>query len=262
MNDKAVTETSMDASGNGDDILVTIVIPAKNEAENLDFLVDEIAEAFAGKVFEIIVVDDGSTDNTADVLGDKRANGAHWLRHICHETSCGQSASVRTGMRHAKGRYIATIDGDGENNPAYLPIMVDMLEAEAPRVGIVAGQRLGRKASAFKRFASRFANKVRGGILKDGTRDSGCGLKALPKSVFEALPYFDAWHRFLPALVIREGFEVRHLDVQDRQRRHGTSKYGIWDRAWVGLVDLMGVWWLRKRRKSVPVVSEVTRNVG
>ncbi|MBD8889946.1 glycosyltransferase family 2 protein [Roseibium litorale] len=236
-------------------LAVTVVVPAKDEAENLPILLDEIREALTGRSFEVIVVDDGSGDNTGEVLVAYQAANP-WLRVFRHETACGQSCAVRTGVLNARGDIVATIDGDGENNPAYIPELLDALAAGGPDVALAAGQRLGRKASLAKRYASKFANKLRGAILKDKTRDSGCGLKALRREVFLQLPYFDSWHRFLPALVIREGYDVVHVDVLDRQRRHGTSKYGIFDRALVGVLDLFGVWWLLRRRKRIARVRQ------
>lgn len=238
-------------------LAVTVVVPAKDEAQNLPILLDEIEVALAGRKFEVIVIDDGSSDGTDIVLQDYAATH-DWLRPVRHELSCGQSCAVRTGVQHARGDIVATIDGDGENDPAYIPQLLDALQAAGASTALAAGQRLGRKASLAKRYASRFANRLRGAILKDKTRDSGCGLKALRREVFLQLPYFDSWHRFLPALVIREGFDVVHIDVQDRQRRHGTSKYGIFDRALVGVLDLFGVWWLRRRRKKIPTVRPLT----
>jgi len=149
------------------------------------------------------------------------------------------------------------MDGDGQNDPAYLPKMVERLAKGGPKLGIVAGQRQKRTDSGLKRLASRFANRLRGAILKDGTADSGCGLKAVHRDIFLRLPYFDGWHRYLPALVIREGYDVAHLDVVDRKRRHGASKYGILDRGLVGILDLFGVWWLRRRIKRIPEVTEI-----
>lgn len=238
-------------------LAVTVVVPAKDEAQNLPILLDEIEAALRGRRFEVIVVDDGSTDGTDIVLQDY-ASTHDWLRPLRHDTSCGQSCAVRTGVLNARGDVVATIDGDGENDPAYIPALLDSLDQAGPSVALAAGQRLGRKASTAKRYASKFANKIRGAILRDNTRDSGCGLKALRREVFLQIPYFDSWHRFLPALVIREGFGVVHIDVQDRQRRHGTSKYGIFDRALVGVLDLFGVWWLRRRRKKIPTVRALT----
>jgi dolichol-phosphate mannosyltransferase len=159
-------------------------------------------------------------------------------------------------MKAARAPVIVTIDGDGQNDPAFMPQLVDMLERGAPRIGLVAGQRVGRKASAFKRFQSRFANRVRGAILRDGTRDSGCGLKCFPRDVGLALPYFDGLHRFLPALIRREGRDIGYVDVIDRPRAHGVSNYGFWDRLWIGILDLAGVWWLIRRRKRIPEISE------
>ncbi|MBN9670411.1 glycosyltransferase family 2 protein [Roseibium aggregatum] len=238
-------------------LAVTVVVPAKDEAQNLPILLDEIEAALQGRGFEVIVVDDGSTDGTDIVLQDY-ASTHDWLRPFRHDKSCGQSCAVRTGLQNARGDVVATIDGDGENNPVYIAELLDALNSSGPSVALAAGQRLGRKASLGKRYASKFANKIRGAILKDNTRDSGCGLKALRREVFLQLPYFDSWHRFLPALVIREGYGVVHIDVQDRQRRHGTSKYGIFDRALIGVWDLFGVWWLRRRRKNIPSVRPLT----
>lgn len=236
---------------------ISVVVPARDEAENLPLLIEEIAAALGQAPFEVIIVDDGSRDATPKVLAALRAEGRPWLRHLRHRESCGQSASVRTGLLAARGEIVCTLDGDGQNDPAYLPALVAALRQAGPNCGLAQGQRTKRTDSPFKRLASRIANAVRGAMLADGTRDSGCGLKALPRHVFLRLPYFDSWHRFIPALVIREGFTVTHVDVTDRQRRHGKSKYGIWDRFWVGVVDLLGVYWLRRRRRRVPVVEEV-----
>ncbi|MBN9024932.1 MULTISPECIES: glycosyltransferase family 2 protein [Kaistia] len=235
---------------------VSVVIPCKNEAENLPELIGEIAAALAGRNFEIIVVDDGSTDATPAVIRDLMRDRP-WLRSMRDTRSSGQSAAVRTGLLAARGDVVLTIDGDGQNNPEFMPAMLDALEQGGPRTALVAGQRLKRTDSGAKRMASRFANRLRGSILKDGTRDSGCGLKAVRREVFLLFPYFDGWHRYLPALTIREGYKVAHVDVVDRNRRHGTSKYGILDRALVGALDLFGVWWLIRRRKNLPAPTEV-----
>lgn len=239
------------------DLSVSVIVPAKNEAENLRSLVREIAEALVDYDHEILVVDDGSDDHTDGVLKElEQALGS--LRHIRHSTSAGQSAAVRSGLLHATGSLILTIDGDGENNPIYFREMIVKMQEAGPKTALVAGQRLGRKASLAKRLASKAANKLRGSLLGDGVRDSGCGLKCVRRSVFLTLPYFDGWHRYLPALVLREGYEIAVIDVVDRNRRHGVSKYGIFDRAFVGILDLFGVWWLRRRRKSIPAVHEVS----
>ncbi len=236
---------------------VSVVVPVRNEAGNISPLVAEIEAALAGRAFEIVYVNDGSKDTThAELLA--LAAKRTWLRQIRHEQSCGQSAALRTGVTMARAPIVVTIDGDGQNDPAFIPALVDALEKGAPRLGLVAGQRVGRKASGYKRMQSRIANAVRSAVLKDGTRDTGCGLKAFPRDLFLSLPYFDALHRFLPALVRREGFEVGYVDVVDRQRGHGVSNYGLWDRLWVGILDLGGVWWLIRRKKRVPRYEEVT----
>jgi len=234
---------------------VSVIVPCRDEAENMPALIDEIEMALADAQFEAIVVDDGSTDGSAGVLATL-AETRPWLRHIRHTQPCGQSATVRTGLLAAKGEIVATIDGDGQNNPIYLATLTARLVEGGGTLGIVAGQRQRRTDSGLKRLASRMANGLRGAILKDGTADSGCGLKALRRETFLLLPYFDGWHRYLPALAIREGYQVAHIDVVDRERRHGASKYGIIDRAIVGILDLFGVWWLLRRRKRIPDVME------
>jgi dolichol-phosphate mannosyltransferase len=236
---------------------LSVVVPVRNEAGNIAPLVAEIASALQGHAFEIVYVNDGSSDATERELRGLMAQHP-WLRQIRHEISCGQSAAIRTGVTMARAPVVATLDGDGQNDPAFLPKLVAVLEDGAPRVGLVAGQRVGRKATGFKRLQSRIANGVRGAVLKDGTRDTGCGLKAFRRDLFLSLPYFDGLHRFLPALVRREGFNVGYVDVIDRPRRHGTSNYGFWDRLWIGIVDLFGVWWLIQRKKRVPQSQEVT----
>ena len=236
---------------------LSVVVPVRNEAENVGPLADEIAAALTGRwPFEVVYVNDGSSDDTEAVLTDLIATRP-WLRQIKHATSCGQSAAVRTGVAAARAPVIATLDGDGQNDPSFIPALLHALEAGAPRIGLVAGQRIGRRASGFKRFQSRVANKVRGAILRDGTRDTGCGLKAFRRDVFLNLPYFDGLHRFLPALFKREGCDIGYVDVIDRPRRHGVSNYGFFDRLWVGILDLFGVWWLIRRRKRVPQATEV-----
>lgn len=236
--------------------MISIVIPCRNEADNLAFLLDEVEAAMHGVEHEVLVVDDGSTDGTAAVLsGRMRAGGR--LRHIRHDRSAGQSAAVRSGVFAARGSIVVTMDGDGQNDPAYLPKLAEALTKAGPAAGIAAGQRLKRTDSKLKQLSSRFANWLRGSLLKDETRDSGCGLKAIRTELFRQLPYFDGWHRFLPALVKREGYGVVHIDVVDRERRHGKSNYGIFDRGLRGALDLFGVWWLRRRRRTLPQVQEI-----
>jgi dolichol-phosphate mannosyltransferase len=238
---------------------VSIVVPVRNEADNIAPLVDEIAAALDKNLaFELIYVNDGSTDRTEAELTRLMASRP-WLRQIRHETSCGQSAAVSSGVIHARAGIVVTLDGDGQNDPAFIPALLEAM-IKAPHIGLVAGQRVGRQATGFKKFQSRVANAVRSVVLRDGTRDTGCGLKAFRRDLFLRLPYFDGLHRFLPALVRREGYAIGYVDVVDRPRRAGTSKYGMWDRLWIGILDLLGVWWLIRRRRHIPQVSEVKRN--
>ena len=235
---------------------VSVVVPVRNEVDNVAPLVTEIAAALEGHwPFEVVYVNDGSTDGTEAELQRLMALYS-WLRRVRHKQSCGQSAAVRTGAAAARAPIVVTLDGDGQNNPTFLPAMIRALETGQPGVGLVAGQRVGRKATGFKKLQSRIANAVRSAVLRDGTRDTGCGLKAFRRDVFLALPYFDGLHRFLPALVKREGFTIGYIDVVDRPRQGGVSNYGLWDRLWVGILDLAGVWWLIRRKKRVPEILE------
>jgi dolichol-phosphate mannosyltransferase len=234
-----------------------VVVPVRNEAGNIAPLVAEIAAAMHGRAFEIVYVNDGSTDATEAELRGLMAERPY-LRQVRHRQSCGQSAAVRSGVAAARAAVVATLDGDGQNDPAFIPALLAALEAGGPRIGLVAGQRTGRKATGFKKLQSRIANGVRKAVLKDGTRDTGCGLKVFRRELFLSLPYFDGLHRFLPALVRREGFDIGYVDVVDRPRAHGTSNYGFWDRLWVGILDLAGVWWLIRRKKRVPQSEEIT----
>jgi len=235
---------------------ISVVVPVRNEEANIAPLVAEIAAALEGQwPFEIVYVNDGSSDGTEAEL--RRLMALYpWLRRVRHKQSCGQSAAVRTGVAAARAPIVVTLDGDGQNDPSFLPAMIRALEAGAPRVGLVAGQRVGRKATGFKKLQSRIANAVRNAVLRDGTRDTGCGLKAFRRDMFLGLPYFDGLHRFLPALVRRDGYDIGYVDVRDRPRHSGVSNYGFWDRLWIGILDLAGVWWLIRRKKRVPEIME------
>jgi dolichol-phosphate mannosyltransferase len=238
-------------------IAVSVVVPVRNEAENIAPVIAEIAAALDGRWnYEIIYVNDGSTDATPERLASAMKNRSN-LREVRHAVSSGQSAAVRSGVRAARGAIVATLDGDGQNNPAFLPALISAIEEGGERTGLVAGQRVGRKDTGFKKIQSRIANGVRKAILHDGTRDTGCGLKAFRREVFLAMPYFDGLHRFLPALVRREGYNIAYVDVIDRPRHSGVSNYGFFDRLWIGIMDLAGVWWLIRRKKPTPVATEV-----
>ena len=235
----------------------SIVIPSKDEAESLPELLKEISTAFPDESFEVIVIDDGSTDGTAAVL--KQLAEVHpFLRHLVHAQCYGKSAAILTGVRAARAPLIATLDGDGQNDPRYLPALLALI-AE-PGVGLAAGQRIKHAHSQAKRIGSRLANRLRAWLLHDNTRDTACGLKAFRRDVFLRLPYFDTMHRFLPTLAQLDGFAIRHLDVVDRRRLHGRSKYGVIDRAIAGFFDLLGVCWLRKRRGRVVQAKEIYAN--
>jgi len=225
----------------------TVVVPMRDEAGNVALLAREIDAACTPHgPFEAVFVDDGSTDGTAAAIA---AAAFPWLRSVRHETACGQSAAIRSGVLAARAPVVCTIDGDGQNPPAEIPRLVAPLLAGTPGLGLVAGQRPRRHAGPARRAASWLANRLRAALLGDATRDSACGLKAFPRELFLALPYFDHMHRYLPALVLREGREVMRLDVADRPRRAGRSKYTIAGRAFAGILDLPGVWWLMRRRR-------------
>lgn len=230
---------------------LSIVIPAKNESENIITLVEDIDRALAAHApFEIIVVDDCSTDNSVAVLMARAQTMPH-LRVVRHDRSGGQSAAVHSGVKAARAQIILTLDGDGQNPPEELPkLAAPLLGDTTGRIGLVAGQRVDRQDTWSKKVASKFANRLRGWILQDGTRDTGCGLKAFRRQAFLDLPYFDHMHRYLPALFTRDGWTVAHVDVSHRQRGAGRSNYSNLQRALVGVVDLVGVAWLLRRRKK------------
>ncbi|BAE53009.1 glycosyltransferase family 2 protein [Paramagnetospirillum magneticum] len=236
---------------------LSVVVPVKNEAENILPLLDEIHMALQGKVeFEVVYVDDGSDDATPAVLEQARAIHPR-LKVVRHRTGCGQSQAVATGVKHAGGKLIATLDGDGQNDPADLPAMLEHWRSrpETVRAGLmITGWRANRRDDGIRRLSSKLANAIRSKLLRDQTPDSGSGIKLLPRELFLDLPRFDHMHRFMAALVIRAGGSVEVVKVNHRPRERGTSKYGVWNRLWVGIVDLFGVMWLMRRARN-PVVE-------
>ncbi len=238
---------------------LSVVIPAHNEAENVGPLVREIVAALGrggggggggGASYEIVVVDDGSTDGTLGRL-EELARATPCLVVERHPRSRGQSFAIATGVKAAHGSWIATLDGDGQNDPADIPklLAVRAREAGGPGPLLVAGYRKKRRDTWLKRVSSRVANAVRGRMLGDRTPDTGCGLKVFERGAFLALPHFDHMHRFLPALFLRAGGRVVSVEVAHRPRARGASHYGMWNRLFVGIVDLFGVWWLIRRRE-------------
>lgn len=229
---------------------VSVVIPMHDEAPNVAPLIAGILAACEGTAVEVIAVDDGSRDATSGEVTTLAAADPR-IRLVRHGKAAGQSAAVHSGVLAARGRVVCTLDGDGQNPPEELPKLYTPLLAEARAgLGLVAGQRVGRQDSLSKRLGSRIANALRAWLLKDGTRDTGCGLKGFRRDAFLALPYFDHMHRYLPALFRAQGWEVALVDVSHRGRMAGRSKYSNLRRAVAGVHDLIGVAWLVKRRKK------------
>ena len=235
---------------------ISIVVPVHNEAGAAAPLAREIALAFAGRDYEMVFVDDASRDSTLEELLALRAELPR-LRVLKHPSNAGQSRAVRTGVLAARGVVVVTLDGDGQNPPADGPALVDALNAAPPEVAMVGGRRVKRKDTAAKRWASRIANNVRKRLLADDADDTGCGLKAFRRDAFLRLPYFDHMHRYLPALMIREGYKVRYQDVGHRPRVVGRSKYTNLGRLWAAVSDLQGVMWLRSRARNPGAVEEL-----
>lgn len=250
------TASDVNAPANG----VTVVIPVYNEEEAIGELLTEVFAALAPmRDFEVVVVDDGSVDNTPAVLVRARRQHGERLRVLRHRARSGQSAAMRTGIAAATYPWIATLDGDGQNDPADIPPVLAALQEPANRdVAMVCGRRRRRQDSWLKRTSSRIANGVRRRLLRDETLDTGCGLKVFRRELFQRMPWFDHMHRFLPALARREGARVLSVDVRHRPRTRGRSKYGVHNRLWVGIVDLIGVMWLQRRGKVV--VSDEMEN--
>ena len=232
---------------------LSVVVPVHNEAENILALVGEIVDALAGVTsFEIVYVDDGSADATLEALTAARQH-APMLRVLRHARSMGQSTALRTGVLAARGRWIATLDGDGQNDPADIPALLARARELARQRGdhavLIAGWRSRRRDGWYTRWQSKLANGLRSRLLRDGTPDTGCGLKVYARELFVALPYFDHMHRFMPALVQRAGGEVQSLPVNHRPRTRGRSHYGLLNRLWAGIVDTAGVMWLARRAR-------------
>jgi len=235
---------------------LSVVVPVHNEAGNIENLITEIESALTGCCeFEIVYVDDGSDDGSAAELAGLRSGHAR-LRVLRHRNRSGQSAALWTGIAGARAAWIATTDGAGQNDPADIPALLNARDAGAiDRLWMVAGVRRRRRDSTVKRLSSRIANAIRRRVLRDATTDTGCGLKLFRRDAYLALPFFDHMHRFLPALIRRAGGAVLEVPVNHRPRAAGASHYGMWDRAWVGLIDMLGVAWLQRRMKS-PIVED------
>jgi dolichol-phosphate mannosyltransferase len=232
---------------------LAVVVPVFNERDNIPPLLAEIAAALRGRLdYEVIYVDDDSSDDSRAVLANEKLKHPE-LRVLHHLVRSGQSTAVWNGVRAAQSPWIATLDGDGQNDPADIPKLLAAREDAAADVRLFAGWRVTRRDSFNKRLSSKVANAVRSRMLKDATPDTGCGLKLFEREVFLRLPYFDHMHRYLPALVKRAGFQSTSVPVGHRPRTAGVSKYGMLDRLWVGLADLRGVAWLMRRGKVTGV---------
>ena len=230
-------------------LALSVVIPVHDEAGNIGTLIDEVGVVLAGLPgpAEVVVVDDGSTDDTPQVLA-RAASVRRNLVVLRHAANRGQSAALLSGVRAARAPWIATLDGDGQNDPSDLVRLLDARGPAADARGLmIAGHRRRRQDSVMKRVSSRIANWVRGAVLRDPTPDTGCGLKVFERDLFLRLPHFDHFHRFLPALVRQAGGRVASVEVSHRQRTSGASHYGVHNRLWVGLTDLLGVLWLGRR---------------
>jgi len=232
---------------------LSVVVPVHNERDNILPLLTEIATALRGKAdFEIVYVDDLSRDDTLAVLTRAKAQFPE-LRVLRHVAQSGQSTALRTGIKAARGTWIATLDGDGQNDPADIPKLIAMRDASSAEIRLYAGWRVNRQDSGSKRWASKWANAIRSRLLRDDTPDTGCGIKLFERAVFLDLPYFDHMHRYLPALFQRAGWQVKSVPVNHRARGAGQSKYNNLDRALVGIADLRGVAWLIRRSKRTAV---------
>jgi dolichol-phosphate mannosyltransferase len=227
---------------------ISVVIPVRNEQDNVAALIDETLRALEGRCeFEVLFVDDGSDDATLEVLRVRARRYTERIRILRHAESCGQSAAIHSGVLAARHPLIVMLDGDGQNDPVDIPRLVKPLTGAGPKVDMTIGRRELRQDSWNRRLSSRIANGVRSRLLHDGIPDAGCGIRAIRRDTYLALPYFDHMHRFMPALVQRGGGRVEAIVVRHRPRKHGRSKYGIRNRLWAGIVDLFGVRWLQRR---------------
>ena len=234
---------------------LSIVIPVFNERGNIGPLVQEVVQHLRGRIpFDIVCVDDQSQDDTRDVLTALKAEVPE-LRVLVHQRRSGQSTAIRTGVKHALSPWIATLDGDGQNDPADIPKLLAAREQADAQTKLFAGWRVDRKDTASKRWASRWANRIRQRLLRDDTPDTGCGIKLFERAAFLDLPYFDHLHRYLPALMQRAGWKTVSVPVSHRPRGSGQSKYTNLGRALVGIRDLMGVSWLIQRSHVTPVIA-------
>lgn len=233
----------------------SVVVPVCNEAENVEPLAREIHAALGGRAYEMIFIDDGSTDDTAAILQRLKAE-LPALRVLRHSFRSGQSAAVASGVRAARAPWVATLDGDGQNDPADIPKLIAARDQNRGVALFMGNRKASRKDTAFRKLQSSIANGVRSGLLGDGTPDTGCGIKLFDRAVFLELPRFDHMHRFLPALFMRQGASVISIPVSHRPRTRGTSKYGMLNRLWVGIIDIGGVMWLRRRYKPGLLVRE------
>lgn len=232
-----------------------MVVPVCDEEGAAAVLAREITQAFADSPIEIIFVDDASADGTAASLRALKATFPG-LRILSHAKTAGQSRAIRTGVLAAEAPIVVLMDGDGQNDPADAPRLIEALRAGPANLALVGGERMSRSDPADRRWASAAANRLRRGVLRDRTLDAGCGLKVVRREAFLRLPFFDHLHRYLPAMMLREGYEVAFLPVAHRPRRGGRSKYTNLGRFWAGAFDLIGVLWLQNRARDPGVVSE------
>ena len=254
-----ISKSAALAEQQGQGLALSVVVPVMNEIDNVEPLISEIATVLRGREqFEIIYVDDGSTDGTQARLVELTKSYKE-LRVFGHKVCCGQSIAIVTGVHNAKAPLIVTMDGDGQNDPAdILALLTCARASDNNEQTMVVGWRAKRRDTFIRRLSSKVANLIRASLLKDHTPDTGCGLKVFPRDAFMEMPQFNHMHRFLPALMIRSGGKVVSVEVNHRARELGTSKYGVWNRLWIGIVDIYGVMWLI-RRPAHPIIEQLKR---